>query len=675
MKAFIIMTIRVFFGDWCILCNLTLLKRSLEILRPKGRGLNQLIIIAGCLLPGSLPAQSQLCTGSLGDPIVNIDFGSGTSSRGGPLDAGITSYLFSTNSSDDGYYSIASSTGGMNQNWFTTVDHTPGDANGYMMVVNASETPGEFYRVKITGLCPGTKYEAAAWVMNLLTGYDGLKPDITFRVQTTDGMLIDNEYNTGSIPQSSTPEWKQYGFYFTTPVNVQDVVLIIRNNGPGGRGNDIALDDITFRPCGPDVKVTGILFNNTAKFCEGEDITVPLSADISSEFIDPLMQWQIFDGLSWQDIQGETTKQFTISVANASPGTYLYRLAVGERLVFDSEKCRVNSGIFSIIVNPKPVPAVQSNSPVCYGNNLILTATDGGTYSWTGPGGFTSSERSPVLKNIDASAAGVYHVVVTSASGCQQSGQTTVAVNPPPVAEAGEDAVICSGTSTVLHAQGGSSYKWLPVAGLSDPESSDPVASPDKTTVYTVYVSDGSCTVTDDVTVTVLNPAIANAGPDKSIIEGDSIVLEGTAKGSPGFSYFWSPSDHMDNPLSLTPKVSPSDDITYTLNAVSNTGCSSSTDEVFVKVFKKLVIPNTFSPNGDGMNDTWNIEALSSYSQSDVKVYNRYGSLVLSETGYLKPWDGKFEGRDLPPGVYYYVITPKPRLRPESYKGWVLIIR
>jgi gliding motility-associated-like protein len=71
------------------------------------------------------------------------------------------------------------------------------------------------------------------------------------------------------------------------------------------------------------------------------------------------------------------------------------------------------------------------------------------------------------------------------------------------------------------------------------------------------------------------------------------------------------------------------------------------------------VIPNTFTPNGDGINDLWAIKYLDSYTAGTVKIYNRNGGLIFQSKGYPKAWNGTFNGRPLPTGVYYYVIDLK----------------
>jgi len=86
-----------------------------------------------------------------------------------------------------------------------------------------------------------------------------------------------------------------------------------------------------------------------------------------------------------------------------------------------------------------------------------------------------------------------------------------------------------------------------------------------------------------------------------------------------------------------------------------------------------LIIPNAFTPNGDGINDTWNIKYLENYPNCLVDIYNRYGERLYSSVGYPIPWDGKYKGAILPTGTYYYVINTKSNLK--TFSGYVTIIR
>ena len=198
---------------------------------------------------------AQLCQGSLGDPIINITFGSGVN-PGANLKAATTSYQYvATDCPGDGFYTVRSNTSScFGSSWHTlNSDHT-GNANGYFMLVNASFQPSAFYIDTVKGLCSNTTYEFAAWIANVLRpsacSPNPIHPDLTFTLERTDGTILQS-YNTKSILTQFVPTWQQFGFFFTTPANVSNVVLRIFNNAPGGCGNDLALDDITFRPCGP----------------------------------------------------------------------------------------------------------------------------------------------------------------------------------------------------------------------------------------------------------------------------------------------------------------------------------------------------------------------------------------------------------------------------------------
>ncbi|WP_183558574.1 gliding motility-associated C-terminal domain-containing protein [Mucilaginibacter sp. SP1R1] len=86
-----------------------------------------------------------------------------------------------------------------------------------------------------------------------------------------------------------------------------------------------------------------------------------------------------------------------------------------------------------------------------------------------------------------------------------------------------------------------------------------------------------------------------------------------------------------------------------------------------------LIIPNTFTPNGDGINDRWEIKHIEDYPNCTVNIYNRYGEKILTSHGYGISWDGKYKGKDVSTGTYYYVIDIKPGSKPLS--GWIAIIR
>ncbi len=626
-------------------------------------------------------SKAQLCTGSLGDPVVNITFGTG-SNPGPALSSNITNYSYVTNQCpSDGFYTIASSTAGCFGNtWHTlTEDHTPGDVNGYMMLINASYSPGSFYVDTVRDLCGGTTYEFSAWIISLLKssacGGVGNKPNITFRIESSSGTVIQS-YSTGDIANLSFAQWNQYGFFFTLPAGGSDLVLRMINNAPGDCGNDLALDDITFRPCGPKVNaafVNASGIGDTARYCISSQPSVTLTGSVQSGYNNPAYQWQqsTDSGTTWQDIAGETSSTYT-HVFNIA-GVFQYRMSAAEQGNIGIARCRVASNTLTIAVDTIPVPAAANTSPACDHSSVSLSAQNGQTYAWTGPNGFSSTLASPVLATATLANAGKYYVLVNSKGGCVKRDSTTVIINPLPAANAGTDAVICENSSASLQASGGASYSWLPASGLSNTIIANPVATPAVTTNYVVtVVSVAGCKASDTVLITVLKKPVANAGPDKKIVNGQSVLLNGSASGDTA-SYFWSPPQFIDNTAILMPTVNPASDMTYTLHVLSGNGCGTATDDVFVRVLKKIAVPNAFSPNGDGINDVWNIEALDTYPESETMVFNRYGQVVFHTRGYGKPWDGNFGGKPLPSGTYYYTIDRKNDFPVLS--GWVMIIR
>lgn len=190
-------------------------------------------------------------------------------------------------------------------------------------------------------------------------------------------------------------------------------------------------------------------------------------------------------------------------------------------------------------------------------------------------------------------------------------------------------------------------------------------------TIRYTYTGTNGCINYKEQTITVFAVPTISAGPDRFVLQGGNSVLLGTGTGN-NLTYVWSPVSGLSNAAVVQPIVTPNDDITYTLTATSADGCVAS-DQVFVKVLKTPTIPNTFSPNGDGVHDKWDIQYLESYPGCIVEIYNRYGQLLFQSKGYSKPWDGTFKGKELPAGTYYYIIDPKNGRKQMA--GFVDIIR
>lgn len=377
------------------------------------------------MLEFPLFTSAQLCNGSLGDPVVNVTFGSGPGNTGyTPTNA----YMYTSSyCPNDGYYTITNSTVGCwGNSWHTILsDHT---GNGAFLLVNATITPGDFLLTTVNNLCPNTTYEFAAWLMNVVSRFGEIKPNITFSIETTSGTIL-KQFSTGDIPETSSPVWNQYGFFFTTPGTNEEIVLRMKNNAPGGIGNDIALDDITFRPCG--AAITSAIQNNadTVHICEGNTNSYTLTSTVSSGYNSPVYQWQVSTdlGISWTDIPGANSLTYLRTKTN--PGVYWYRLAVNGRNAAGELGCRIASNYVVINVHANPIVDAGGDRILFVGETVKIQANVEGedpVFYWDPPDGLSN------INIVDPVAAPSsdkkYTLYATSAFGCKSEDGMTIKI-------------------------------------------------------------------------------------------------------------------------------------------------------------------------------------------------------------------------------------------------------
>ena len=156
------------------------------------------------------------------------------------------------------------------------------------------------------------------------------------------------------------------------------------------------------------------------------------------------------------------------------------------------------------------------------------------------------------------------------------------------------------------------------------------------------------------------------------MLEGGSLKLVPVFYVLQPAQFNWTPANYLDSTSIPYPITTPLDDITYKLELTGKGNCMVS-DTIFVKVLRTPFIPNAFSPNGDGINDRWEIKYLNSYPGSEVSVFDRDGQPVFYSVGYSLPWDGTYKGKPLPIGTYYYIVNPKNGRKLMS--GSVTILR
>jgi gliding motility-associated-like protein len=180
------------------------------------------------------------------------------------------------------------------------------------------------------------------------------------------------------------------------------------------------------------------------------------------------------------------------------------------------------------------------------------------------------------------------------------------------------------------------------------------------TVTYTATAYANGCTG-DTVTIpVVVNPYPgAGAGTDTLILSGTTIVLNGTG-GNGNATYSWAPPYNLSCTDCPNPSAYPSTTTSYTLYVTEN-GCTS-TDTILVEVEVSpvyIVVPNTFTPNGNGVNDVFKPEMLG-VAQLEFYIFNRWGELLYSWTDLNGSWDGTYKGEKVQQGVYVWLLHAVP---------------
>ncbi len=625
--------------------------------------LRKLILLCTTLiiLFSSISLKAQLCSGSLGAPVVNITFGSGPTSPSNISGFTTTYNYISSSCPPDGSYTIMSSSpycfGGT---WWTlNTDHTANSVNGDMMIINASSAPSDFFIDTVSGLCSGTTYEFASWILNLnvpsACGGNPVKGDITFSIETVGGTVI-QQYKTGSIPVASSPQWKQYGFFFSAPASSGTVVIRMRNNAPGGCGNDLAIDDITLRPCGPLVKVTNSTSSNHINSCSADTTHFTFNSNVSVGFSSIHYQWQqsTDSGKTWIDIAGATNATYNLATNNV--GNYLYRLTVADGTSININDCRVVSDTIFYNRNISPVSNFTKNVSVCAGDTVIQNGNAAYIYQWTGPASYSSNLLNLTLKNVTVGQAGKYYATISTAAGCSIKDSILLQVLNRPVAWTIADTGLCLHDTITLKGGGGTSYVWKPSTNLLTPNDSITKAFPTDSITYVLYATNGICTDTQSVKINVWQKPTASIAPLQTIGSGQSETIIGQVSGT-DVSYNWTPLLYLTNANTLTPSASPIITTTYYLTVNSPHNCGTAIDSAILRVNNSIYIPNALAPSA-GSADASTFKVYGAAVKSAVMmIYNQWGQMIFkSDNATLKGWDGTFNGTAQPSGVYVYVV-------------------
>jgi gliding motility-associated-like protein len=245
---------------------------------------------------------------------------------------------------------------------------------------------------------------------------------------------------------------------------------------------------------------------------------------------------------------------------------------------------------------------------------------------------------------------------------------------PEPTVNEGE---ICQGEVIELTATGGISYLWSPITGLDDANAQTVQAAPQSSINYTVTVTDGNdCVASTQSFVLVYEPP-PSISVDTTLRIGDTDIA-GLYLGE-GYTYLWTPDIELECDTCATTLFRPLESREYTLSISDTLGCFTVDSYFFFEILEvaSVVVPDAFTPNGDGVNDIiyvegWGIEELISF-----QIYNRWGELVFETADENEGWDGTYKGEIQNPDSYAYVVVAKNFIfgNPETFKGFLDLVK
>jgi len=381
----------------------------------------------------------------------------------------------------------------------------------------------------------------------------------------------------------------------------------------GSLGNWVHVDNFTF---GCPINLN---LGSDTTLCHGQ--TVTLNGGSSSSYL-------------WSN--GSTTSSINVTTS----GTYWLEVSNGQCTVRDS---------INITFNPIPRVDLGNDTTICQGQTVTLIGDSATSYLWSN--GSTSS-------SINVTTSGTYWLEVSNGP-CSDRDSINITFFPVPTVNLGNDSVLCQGQEITLNAGGGVSYLW------SNGSTSSAINVTTSGT-YWLEVSNGLCSYRDSINITFHPVPIVNLGNDITLCEGKTITLSGGSASS----YNWSNG-------STSSSINVSTSGTYWVEVRNNCVVHSDTIRIsFEDCDCNIYIPNAFSPNGDGLNDQFELQSRCRISQYELVIYNRWGQQLFKSSDITQSWDGHYQGELLPIGEYvYHLYYYREGLGPRQTKGSFRLLR
>ncbi len=335
-----------------------------------------------------------------------------------------------------------------------------------------------------------------------------------------------------------------------------------------------------------------------------------------------------------------------------------------------------------LLVDSTPKLSVTSNINPCKYQYLTLDASaslPGSVVNVTGPNGYISVKLKDTVFNYREVDTGTYNYTITL-KGCTSSTAINTSIRPIPVIQFNPLDSVCENLPSFMiparEITGIAGIGLFSGQGITNTQTGlfNPVSSGNGIYLITYkFKANNGCDATASQSIKVLSAPFVTTTPTQTIFTGNTALLQTVITGTYN-NIAWSPTSTLDFPTKASPVASPLTNTVYVINVYNIDGCTA-TDTAEVRVVSNIKIPNAFSPNGDGINDSWEIKDLIGVKKVTVYIFDRNGQKVYDYTGNKISWDGMYANSPAPIGTYYYLVKLYDDSKAETYTGWVLLIR
>lgn len=347
----------------------------------------------------------------------------------------------------------------------------------------------------------------------------------------------------------------------------------------------------------------------------------------------------------------------------------------------DNNGC-TNVDVVTITVLPQPTISATADTSVCAGQAVQLNAN--GTvisYSWSPSAGLNDTTVSNPVATVNSTET--YIVTGTDNNGCTATESVTINILSAPMVSAGSDTTVCNGATVQLNASGGSSYAWGPSTGLSDSTIANPIVSISSSITYWVTATGSNgCSATDSITITTSGDS-AWSIDFTSVIDYCNSQITFISNMTDSVSLFWQFGDGQTS-IDINPThIYGEFNATYSVTLIANTtlGCYYSDTVTYTlplddaSFITGLVLPNIFSPNGDGINEVFQVNGIDCLPYY-FEIFDRWGAKMFESDKTSFAWNGTTKsGKQAANGTYYYLLHLGEKESAKEVKGFVQLVR